>query len=49
MFAAVGNHVTNLVRTRIGALDLATTGLQPGEYRTTAPDRLMEMIRPQAD
>lgn len=46
MFAAVGNHVTDLVRTQIGALDLASTGLQPGEYTTLKPDALMGMICP---
>lgn len=48
MFAAAGNHVTDLARTHIGALDLSTMKLRPGEYMTTTPDELMEMICPAA-
>jgi len=44
MFAAVGNHVTALTRSHIGALSLERTGLQPGEYRSTAPDELLSLI-----
>ncbi|MDT8376534.1 MAG: pseudouridine synthase [Mariprofundaceae bacterium] len=46
MFAAVGNHVTGLTRTHIGALSLAATGLAPGEYQTIASDALIEKISP---
>jgi len=34
MFAAVGNHVQALHRSRIGGLELG--GLAPGEWRTLA-------------
>jgi 16S rRNA pseudouridine516 synthase len=37
MFAAVGNHVTDLHRDRIGGLDLPTT-LEPGGWRILTPD-----------
>ena len=47
MFAAVGNHVTKLVRSGIGELSLAATGLQSGEYRSVEPDALMAMICPE--
>ncbi len=46
MFAAVGNHVNELTRTHIGNLSLASTGLEPGDYRTLTPDELLEMITP---
>ena len=44
MFAAIGNHVTDLVRTHIGSLALADTQLQPGEHLTITPSDLMAMI-----
>jgi len=44
MFAAVGNHVTELSRTHIGALSLAQTKLAPGEYKTCTADALMALI-----
>ena len=47
MFAAVGNHVTGLVRTHIGSLALEDTQLQPGEYRTTSSAQLMAMVCPE--
>lgn len=47
MFAAIGNHVTELARTHIGALSLESTGLQPGAYRTLTPDELLGIISPQ--
>ena len=46
MFAATGNHVTELARTHIGALSLDSTGLEPGSYRTVTPDELLAMISP---
>ena len=47
MFAATGNHVTELTRSHIGALSLDSTGLEAGEYRTLTPDELIAMISPQ--
>lgn len=44
MFAAVGNHVTELKRTHIGALSLQGTGLSEGEYKTVPATELMAMI-----
>jgi len=44
MFAAVGNHVTELKRTHIGALSLQDTGLGEGEYKTVTATDLMGMI-----
>ncbi len=44
MFAAIGNHVTGLKRTHIGALSLQQTGLAAGEYTTTTPAELMCLI-----
>ncbi len=44
MFAAVGNHVTALCRTHIGALSLQQTGLAAGEYTTCSPQALMALI-----
>jgi 16S rRNA pseudouridine516 synthase len=46
MFAAVGNHVTALTRTHIGALSLQQTGLAAGEYTTTTPTELMRRVAP---
>lgn len=46
MFAAAGNHVTELTRTHIGALDLAATKLQAGAYITITAAELMDMISP---
>jgi len=47
MFAATGNHVTELTRSHIGALSLESTGLEPGGYRTLTPDELLALISPQ--
>jgi len=47
MFAATGNHVTELTRSHIGALSLDSTGLEAGGYRTLTPDELIAMISPQ--
>ncbi|MDX8391144.1 MAG: pseudouridine synthase [Mariprofundaceae bacterium] len=44
MFAAVGNHVTALCRTHIGALNLQQTGLAPGEYTSCSTEALMALI-----
>ena len=44
MFAAVGNHVTALSRTHIGALSLEATGLAPGEYQTIETDALIKIV-----
>ena len=44
MFAAAENHVSELTRTHIGILDLATTKLQAGAYTTVTAAELMEMI-----
>jgi 16S rRNA pseudouridine516 synthase len=46
MFTAAGNHVTELTRTHIGALELAATKLQAGAYITITAAELIEMIRP---
>ena len=46
MFAAIGNHVTELARTHIGALSLESTGLEAGGYQTLTPDELIAMIAP---
>jgi len=46
MFAAIGNHVTALKRTHIGALSLLQTGLAAGEYSTAMPDELMRLVNP---
>jgi len=46
MFAAVGNHVTELKRTHIGALSLQDTGLNYGDYKTVTAAELMGMISP---
>lgn len=46
MFAAIGNHVTELTRSHIGALSLESTGLEPGGYQTLTPDELIAMITP---
>jgi 16S rRNA pseudouridine516 synthase len=43
MFAAVGNHVTALTRTHIGALSLQDTALTAGKYKTTTPAELMRL------
>ncbi|WP_167632440.1 pseudouridine synthase [Mariprofundus ferrooxydans] len=48
MFVALGNHVTALQRTHIGALALKDTGLKPGEYQVTTSAELMAMIQPVA-
>ncbi len=44
MFAAVGNHVTQLIRTHIGALSLQETGLAPSAYQTTTPEALLTKV-----
>jgi len=46
MFAAVGNHVSALTRTHIGALSLQDTGLAAGDYRTTTAIELMHRVLP---
>ncbi len=46
MFAAVGNHVTELKRTHIGALSLEDTGLADGDYKTVTAVELVGMISP---
>ncbi len=46
MFAAIGNHVTTLSRTHIGALSLAETGLTAGEYMVIEPEALLQRISP---
>ncbi len=46
MFAAAGNHVTELRRTHIGALDLAATKLLPGAYATITAAELLALISP---
>jgi len=44
MFAAVGNHVTALTRTHIGALSLQGTGLEAGAYQTVSTTELLQRI-----
>jgi len=44
MFAAVGNHVTALQRTHIGALSLETLQLQARAYQILENDALMQLI-----
>jgi len=44
MFAAVGNHVTELCRSHIGALSLESTGLQPGEYLSVNVEKVKHML-----
>jgi len=46
MFAAVGNHVTELKRTHIGALSLEDTGLADGDYKPVTSAELMGMVNP---
>jgi 16S rRNA pseudouridine516 synthase len=46
MFAAVGNHVTTLTRTHIGALSLGVMELAPGTYQTIEPESLIKMVSP---
>lgn len=46
MFAAVGNHVTELTRTDIGALSLDSTGLAAGEFLVIEPEALIERVSP---
>jgi len=46
MFAAIGNHVTALTRTHIGALSLQTTELATGEHKTISADELMGLVVP---
>ncbi len=44
MFAAVGNHVTELCRNHIGALSLESTGLQPGEYESRTVEEVKNLL-----
>jgi 16S rRNA pseudouridine516 synthase len=44
MFAAVGNHVTELCRSHLGALSLESTGLQPGEYQSKTVDEVQRLL-----
>jgi len=44
MFAAIGNHVTALTRTHIGALSLHQTGLKAGAYQTISATDLRRKI-----
>ncbi len=46
MFAAVGNRVTTLTRTHIGALSLDETDLAPGTYQTIEPEALIKRVSP---
>jgi len=46
MFAAIGNHVTALKRTHIGALSLQSTSLRAGEYKTITAKDLLGLICP---
>jgi 16S rRNA pseudouridine516 synthase len=46
MFSAAGNHVNELSRTHIGALDLAATKLNPGAHTTLTAIELMALINP---
>lgn len=47
MFAAVGNHVTKLTRTDIGALSLAETCLAPSEHVVIEPKELLQRVSPE--
>ncbi|ATX82571.1 16S rRNA pseudouridine516 synthase [Mariprofundus ferrinatatus] len=49
MFAAVGNHVTALTRTHIGALGLDACGLGEGEYTVTSAQALLELVLAESD
>jgi len=44
MFAAVGNHVTELCRSHIGALALVEMGLQAGDYLSVNGEELKRML-----
>ncbi len=44
MFAAVGNHVTDLERTHIGHLSLASLSLQAGKYQTIDVEMLKQRV-----
>ncbi|NWF38135.1 rRNA pseudouridine synthase [Mariprofundus sp. NF] len=44
MFSAVGNHVTGLTRTHIGALSLDSCDLGEGDYKVTTPEALMKLV-----
>jgi len=46
MFAAVGNHVTELKRTHIGSLSLQDTGLNEGKYKMLTAAELIGKISP---
>ena len=47
MFAAVGNHVTELTRTDIGALSLDSTRLAAGECMVIEPEALIQRVSPE--
>ena len=49
MFAAVGNHVTALRRTHIGAMSLEDCALSEGDYTVTTADALLALILADAD
>ena len=44
MFAAVGNHVTELCRSHIGALALDETSLQAGDYLSVSVEEVKHML-----
>jgi len=46
MFAAVGNHVSTLTRTHIGALSLDEVALAPGESQSIEPEVLIKRVSP---
>jgi len=48
MFAAVGNHVTGLCRSHIGALSLESTGLTPGEYQSRTVAEVKRLLTGEA-
>ena len=49
MFAAVGNHVSRLTRTHIGALSLDACSLAAGSYKVVTPEALLELILADSD
>jgi len=46
MFAAIGNRVTALKRTHIGALSLQQTGLEAGAYKSVSAAELLRQVIP---
>lgn len=44
MFAALGNHVTALTRTHIGALSLQSCKLNAGDYSVVTPETLLKTV-----